>query len=301
MALIELATNHDVNAIVEAIRSLRQENDTAIEFAKSFVIPFASAFGGAFFAYQFQNRSLAVQNQVQRLGELNTIAQELNRLSMLLINHKIDYYDTISPDPFVRVAVTKGFNITLAPPRFYPSGQMILNIPMPEDRTLTIATVETIFTNYASCFRLWAELNERHHNFSLENCIERGAVSVEEYALLLKGLAPLDAKEFVQFVDQLLDLTDSLLVESYYANLALMEYCQKTFNHRVVKEAHGIYKIDSSGISLRAKVLELIPLPDTEKYKQRFKYTPYSDIRLDTMTPPTAMEIESAYETDSSA
>lgn len=148
---------------------------------------------------------------------------------------------------------------------------------------------------------MWAELNERHNNFSLKNRIERGAASVEEYALHLQGLAPLEAKEFVQFVDQLLDLTDSVLVESYYANLALMKYCQETFNHCVVKEAHGIYKIDKSGIALRAKLLELIPLPDTEKLKQRFKYTPYSDIRLDTMTPPSAREIESAYETDSSA
>lgn len=299
MALIELATNHDVNALVEAIRSLKQENNTGLEFLKSIVVPFASAFGGAFLAYRFQSKSVNRQYQVQRVIELNKIAQEIDRLSNLLKNVKCSYVlNTVTDDPYTRLIATRKCEFELSPPRFYPSGVVNINYPLSKDKTLTLSTIESTFTNFKVCFDQWKTLAKIHQKFANTMPEPRWLDNPVNYGNFLRNLEGQHLSEALSMADDVINLTDYLLLDSYHILVGIKKYCSEKYESRVIKEADDLYipKI-SSPIAL-VEQLRPVPNGNSDSYKADFKTEPVNNYRGLLLPLPTPREIKEDYNLD---
>ena len=274
MALIELATNHDVNAIVEAIRSLKSENDTTMEIAKSFVVPFASAFFGVVGAYKLQTRTLEKQNQVERIIELNKIAREINRLANLLKNLKTYYLLAQTEDPYSRIVATRKCEYELEPPRFHPSGNFTIEYQITEKRVLSESTIETLLANFKACFDQWQTSKKLHEKIANQMTVYDWLHNDVLYENYLRSADASSLRRTLTLADDVIDLTDYLLLESHYVVMGIQNYIKGKYNKKRINEAGGIFMPRALKATTVIEFLRPSAKGDEQEYLSRFQMRP---------------------------
>lgn len=196
---------------------------------KSFIVPFASAFGGAYSAYLLQSHAVSKSYNVERIVELNSICQELDRLSTMLINLKQKYFAEVASDPFTRIAATKYFSKDFSPPRLFPTGKTRIKWYFPDERIVSGPTIDTLFSNYSIFISRLENISQIHNAITAQMKINRFLISTEEYCRHLRSVEPAHLSPFVLEANYLLNFIDYLLLESYYSIEAILRYCTKKF------------------------------------------------------------------------
>lgn len=297
MALIELASNHDVNAIVDAIRSLKQENDMALEFAKSFAVPFASAFFGVVGAYKMQARTIEKQSQVQRVIELNKIAREIDRLANLLKNLKAYYLLTPTEDPYKRMVATRKCEYDLEPPRFHPSGNFAIEYPMATKRTLTESTIETLLANFKICFGLWQTSDELHKKIAEQMPVYDWLHTDILYENYLRASDAMALSRALALADDVIDFTDYLLLESHHVLVGIHNFTKAKYNKKRINEAGGLFAPKTSKSTTVIEFLRPSANGEEAEYLAYFKMRPSRTYVGRFMPVPSHNEVEKVYKT----
>jgi len=290
MALIELATNHDINAIVEAIRSLKSETNHTAEIAKSFIIPFLSAFGGVALAYKFHNRSSRRQLCVQKIIEMNALAQEIDRLANQLLRRKNRYYKEITDEPHQRLSATRTLFRAFRPPRFHTDGRLTLDEELSPCNFLTILDIDDLFADFELCFERWTSIENWHIEFT-DDKPTSVLDDTDSYTKSLKFYKPELPSSATFTTDYAVALTDHVLLTSYHYIVGIRKSCIRQFGSSAIEAAGGLYFSRITSPTKRAELLKPLPQSSINLYpeyaRRLIEYTLESGLE-----PPTAEQIE---------